>query len=83
MQQLKEVLLEGWPEHKVDVPTATVTHYVFRDELSIYMTVSLCRGDRVIIPQSLPKNMVERIHSSHLGIEGCLRRAREILADQI
>ena len=43
------------------------------------MTVSLCRGDRVIIPQSLRKDMIERIHSSHLGIEGCLRRAREIL----
>ena len=34
---------------------------------------------RVDIPKVLRRDMLERIHSSHIGIEGCLRRARECL----
>ena len=78
MQQLKPLILEGWPEHKVDAPTAAVPYYAFRDVLSVYDDI-ICRGDRVIIPQALCKDMIERIHLFHLGIEGCLRRARGIL----
>ena len=37
----------------------------------------ILRGDRIVIPQSLRKAMLEKIHSSHLGITGCLRRARD------
>ncbi|MCP3889967.1 MAG: transposase family protein, partial [Desulfobulbaceae bacterium] len=37
------------------------------------------RGERVVIPRTLISKMCERVHSSHIGIEGCLRRARECL----
>ena len=37
------------------------------------------KGDRVVIPVSLRKEIKEAIHSSHIGIEGCLRRARECI----
>ena len=32
-----------------------------------------------MIPQSIPRNMLKRIHSSHIGVEGCLRRPRVCL----
>lgn len=32
---------------------------------------------RVLVPQDLRKQMIQRIHSTHTGTEGCLRRARE------
>ena len=38
----------------------------------------LFKGERIIVPSQLRKEMMEKIHSSHLGIEGCLRRAREV-----
>ncbi len=37
------------------------------------------KGDIVVIPVSLLEEMQEAIHSSHIGIEGCLRRARECI----
>ena len=30
-----------------------------------------------MIPKSLRRDMLRRIHVSHMGMEGCLRRARE------
>jgi predicted Fe-S protein YdhL (DUF1289 family) len=35
------------------------------------------KGERAVIPQALRMDIMNRIHSSHIGIEGCLRRARE------
>ena len=37
------------------------------------------KGDRVVIPVSIWKEMQEAIHSSHIGIEGCIRRPRECI----
>ena len=37
------------------------------------------KGERVIVPISLRPEMKEAIHSSHSGIDGCLKRARECL----
>ena len=37
------------------------------------------KGERIIIPQKLRKIYIENVHASHIGIEGCLRRAREQL----
>ena len=47
----------------------------FRDELTVQHGV-IYRGERVVVPLKLRKDMIQRIHSSHIGIEGCLRRAR-------
>ena len=35
------------------------------------------KGERIVIPRSLRKDVMKDVHSSHIGIEGCLRRARE------
>lgn len=35
------------------------------------------RGERAVIPNTLRADLTRRIHSSHLGVEGRLRRARE------
>ena len=37
------------------------------------------QGNRVVIPRAMRDTMVKKIHSSHIGINGCLRRAREAL----
>ncbi|XP_051794266.1 uncharacterized protein LOC127530799 [Acanthochromis polyacanthus] len=47
-----------------------------KDELSTQNGL-VFRGERVVIPDSLQKDITQRIHSSHLGTEGCLRRARD------
>ena len=37
------------------------------------------KGDCLITPPSLRKEMLDKIHSSHLGMEKCLNRARDCL----
>ena len=50
----------------------------FRDELSVQGGI-LFKGERVIEPTAMRAQMLEKIHSGHIGAEGCLRRAREVL----
>lgn len=50
--------------------------HAFQDELSFQDGI-VFRGDRAVIPDALRADFTHRIHSSHLGVEGCLRRARE------
>ena len=37
----------------------------------------LMKNDKIIIPKKFRKNMLREIHKSHIGVEGCLRRARD------
>ncbi|XP_062576406.1 uncharacterized protein LOC134238297 [Saccostrea cucullata] len=76
LQNLGAFIRNGWPDCKTLVPELIVPYFEIRDELSIQNGV-IFKGDRAVIPQALRKDMLTRIHSSHLGIEGCLRRARE------
>ena len=38
------------------------------------------RGERVVVPDSMRQDMLRKIHRSHIGNKGCLRRARDVLA---
>ena len=49
-----------------------------RDELSVLVEV-IFRGQRIVVPVSLRKDMKRKLHASHFGAESCLRRARETI----
>jgi hypothetical protein len=53
-------------------------YFDVRDELTVQNGL-IFKGERVVIPTSLRLDMIKRIHYSHIGVEGCLRRARESL----
>ena len=76
MKSLRDVIMSGWPEEKCLLPSEILVYFHFRDELTVQDGL-IFRGDRVVIPASLRQEIKEAIHSSHVGIEGCLRRARE------
>ena len=78
MQSLKETIMQGWPDHKQEVSKKVALYFHFRDEMAVVDGIIL-RGDRVVIPSELRRVMLSKIHSSHLGINGCLRHARESL----
>ena len=78
LQIVKKVVHEGWPERKADLPEAAKPYFNIRDELSVQDGL-MFRGERVVVPITLRKEMKETLHTSHLGIEGTLRRARELL----
>lgn len=78
LQKLKQTVLNGWPDSRDSLPVELYPYFNCRDEISVQNGL-IFRGERVVIPRNLRSLMKTRIHTSHIGIEGCLRRARECL----
>ena len=76
MQELKKVILKGWPDKKSDVSGQVRQYFGVRDELTV-QDGPIFRGERMLVPKELRKHMIQQIHSTHIGVEGCPRRARE------
>ncbi|CAB4003659.1 Hypothetical predicted protein [Paramuricea clavata] len=81
MQELKKVILKGWPDKRSDVPGQARQYFGVRDELTVQEGL-IFRGERVLVPNDLRKQMIQRIHSTHIGADGCLRRARESIGQE-
>lgn len=78
LQTLKSIILTGWPEQKEEVPVNIREYWHYRDELTVQDGI-LYKGCRIIIPKGMHRQMLARIHSSHLGVESCLRKSRDVL----
>lgn len=76
--KLRNAVLQGWPESKRELDPDLTPYWNVRDEVSICDGL-LFKGDRIITPVHLQSEMLQRVHSSHLGVEKCLARARELL----
>lgn len=74
--ELMRVVQRGWPESKEQLSQEVQKYFPFREELTVHNGL-LFKNDRVVVPISERRNMMERAHSSHIGLQGCLRRARE------
>ena len=78
LQELSGVIKKGWPSHKWGAPAEIRPYWSFKDE--IFENDGLIFvGDRLLVPRDLQHDMLQKIHGSHLGIEKCKARAREIL----
>ena len=84
MQQEDEICLKlaeyshsGWPDLK-DVPSVLKSYSTFKDEFSLCQGL-LLKGDRIVIPSSMRLEILESLHSGHLGIE----KTRKRLADSV
>lgn len=78
LQKLQRTAHNGWPSEKSSVDLAIREYWSVRDEINQQDGI-LLRGERLIVPSSLRKEMLHRIHESHFGIERCKRRARDVL----
>jgi len=78
LTELRHVIQNGWPDQKSNVISCITPFWDYRHELFIHRGLVM-KGDRIIVPVSLRKEMMNLIHSTHIGIDACLRRARECL----
>ena len=76
LKLLMELVKSGWPQKRQGVVLAAHPFYTVTDELSIQDGL-LFKSERVVVPSSLQRKMLQLLHSSHLGMEGCIRRGRE------
>jgi hypothetical protein len=72
---LKEIIMDGWSEKCKDLPTPLKPYWSFRDELAIEDSIIL-KGARVVIPASMKKEILEKIHTPHMGVTKSQLRAR-------
>ena len=61
---------------KDQVPPSLTEYFNFRDELSIQNGL-IFKGEQLVIPYGVRLHMKARIHASHIGVQGCPRRARD------
>ena len=78
MQALRSVVLNGWPGNEEELPGNVREYWCYRDEISSVDGL-LFKAEKLIVPQSMRKEMLDRIHESHQGIVKCKQRARDIL----
>ena len=76
LQKLKHFIQEGWPEDKKTIPDAVKPYLTHQDEISEAEGI-MPRGNHIIVPVSMRKEMKSQIHEGHLGIERCKVCARE------
>ena len=78
LQELLQVIHEGWPAEKHHCRLGVREYWNSRSELSEAQGFIL-KGNRLVVPVSMRKQMLNSVHEGHLGIEKCKRRAREVL----
>ena len=72
---LLEYCQSGWPQ-KQQLPAPISPYYWVSAEITIANDL-LMWGNRIIIPESLQQEMLEKVHEGHLGITKCRERARQ------
>lgn len=75
---LKRATLDGWADTRSHCPLNIQEYWNHRDEISEIDGI-LFKDEKIIIPCKLRENMIERIHSSHMGVEKSKNRARDLI----
>ena len=72
----KFYVLGGWPRSRHQVHPAAQPFYNVRHDLYCLHDLVL-KGERIIVPSSMQKEIKDLLHTGHVGIERCIRSARE------
>lgn len=76
--ELSKTIIDGWPNMRQDCSPVIRDYWNCRAELSVVDDI-IYKGSKIVVPSSLRKEMLKKIHAGHLGIEKCKRRAREVM----
>ncbi|KAI8506223.1 hypothetical protein Bbelb_156500 [Branchiostoma belcheri] len=75
---LKGTIKEGWPDTKDKCDPQITEYWNHRDELTVHDDV-IFKGQKILVPRSMRKEMLDILHEGHLGQEKTKARARDIL----
>jgi transposase InsO family protein len=74
--ELMYLIENGWPEEKSEVSVEARSFFHIRDELTVEDSL-VYRGNRLVVPLSLRRYVLQSAHEGHLGMNRCKQRARE------
>lgn len=75
-KRLSRYIANGWPGHRRDVHEQLLPYWPNRSVLHEGRGL-LMKGERLIIPECMRTDILQRLHQGHQGINKCLARARE------
>ena len=73
LQSVKRFIHTGWPELVSNVPTSISQYVQVKSELSEHNGLIL-RGNRIIVPQLMREDVLQKIHEGHQGLVKCRER---------
>ena len=68
LQNLKNLITAGWPNTKDMLHADLKAYWLYRDELAVIDGVIL-KGRCIIMPTNLRHQILEQLHTNHMGIE--------------
>lgn len=77
-QMLINAIIQGFPERADQLPLEIRHYFNFKEELAYYEGI-IFKGDKICVPKSLIPRMLKNIHTGHLGVQSCVKRARQAL----
>ena len=79
LQRFKSAIQVSWLQRKWHLSPSIQNYWDFREELTVYNQL-IFKGNKVVIPTALQKEMLKLLHQPHLGAEASKRRARELFS---
>lgn len=76
-RKLQEFINLGWPDHKL-IPDEMKPYEKFKEELSTEDGL-VFKLDRILVPLSLRKEFLEKLHANHMGMETTRNLARDTI----
>ena len=73
---LRDTVITGWPNTIKELPTDLRPFWSMRDEISVENGL-LLKGNRIIIPKSMQNDVLQQLHTGHLGQEKTKLRAKD------
>ncbi|KAL7889588.1 hypothetical protein AOLI_G00018460 [Acnodon oligacanthus] len=68
LKQFKQVVLTGWSQERQQCVSDIQEYWNCRAELTVVNDV-IYKGSKIVIPKSLRKLMLEKVHEGHVGME--------------
>lgn len=76
MQMLSKYAREGWPEQKCNLPLSLKLFWNVRNDIYLIDGL-LLKDNRLIIPSEWKRDVLQKLHTGHFGIEKCKAKARK------
>ena len=77
-QDLIRIIRMGWPQSKACLQSSVRPYFSFKDSLSVCDGLVM-RGETIVVPPVLRKELKEKLHAAHLGFDSMIRRARNCI----
>ena len=68
LQQLKGIIITGWPDSRDELHVDLLPYWSYRDKLAVIDGIIL-KGKHIIILNSLREQVLNQLHTNHMGIE--------------